>query len=540
MLVATPLVSRDLDAGRCAADVAHALLMLEKRVDEILDRIKSRSEQEQVRVGRIQDRVTACAAKVVAIAGMKNRATTVMSTSRYPDGGESKEPTLLVEGEPSDEGVHAEIGDDEACTLAEDAGRESAVVNDELHAGALELWSRINPYGGEAVRVELVMEDEGLGAPSVTRSARSVGALLLFNSASTPYRAYHARLDNLEPDERKRQVVAQDEDDELPDAPESILKGVELPDVAQLDYQYKPELGELAKLDLPENLPLPDIADVTFGADLPVIAPSAHQQNLALPNLLPSGPDFNASLPVGAGAAPGTEPPPPPPPAPPAPVAEAEQPPPPPPPPPPVADETPKPPPPVPEHADKETAGAKVDLMSAIKGFSVDELRKQEESDVKKTEAKKAKPDAPMSMLDEMRARMNRRQKALSGKTQHDDNEPTLPPQKPRPPPPPPLPRANSKKPPPVINDDDDDDFDAEPVRSSPRLPTRAEPAATDLKPKQPPPPRDDSGQSQSSRKGSLFDQDNQVLNKMLAPPWRGNPNDDDDDDDDWNDDASD
>jgi len=363
------------------------------------------------------------------------------------------------------------------------------------------------------------MEDEGLAEPP--QDIKSCAALLLFNTNGyTPYRGnYQYGTDNLagrqvsvnEPQEHK------DDDAKLAEAPETILKGLELPDVAQLDYQYKPEMGEMTRLDLPENLPLPDIADVSFagGADLPAIAPSIHRIGAA--DFLPSLPQDDS--PVATVSAPSSNviPPPPPPPTLATEEDKASEPPPPPPPPPQV--NATKPPVPVPEHADKKTAGAKLNLMSAIKGFSVEDLKKREEEDVARAKQTKPASDQPISMLDEMRARMHRRQRALSGKEVGDQSENVSP--RSRPPPPPP--KSKSSALPKVVGDDDDDDNRTKQDHSIPRL---------KAKPMQP--------TQQKQPRGSLFDHDHPVLNKMLAPPWRQGDSHPDDDDDDWNDDGAD
>jgi hypothetical protein len=98
-MLSTPLVSRDLTAGRCYLDIAHALEALDGTIGAVLDRISSRAEAERLRVAAINERVLSCEAKVAAIGAMRNRATTVMSTSRYPDdrgAGEDADVVSLV------------------------------------------------------------------------------------------------------------------------------------------------------------------------------------------------------------------------------------------------------------------------------------------------------------------------------------------------------------------------------------------------------------------------------------------------------------
>ena len=82
------------------------------------------------------------------------------------------------------------------------------------------------------------MEDEGLGRlPSHLPSA---GALLLFNSRKTPYTVYDTEFDNLLPAELRKRRSSLGEADllaALASAPESVVRGMALPDVFQIDYQ---------------------------------------------------------------------------------------------------------------------------------------------------------------------------------------------------------------------------------------------------------------------------------------------------------------
>jgi len=84
--VSTPLVTKDLTATRCVEDMAWALEQLEVTLEGIFDRIKDKADVEKQRISSIKSRVAACELKVANMATMKNRATTVLSTARYPLG----------------------------------------------------------------------------------------------------------------------------------------------------------------------------------------------------------------------------------------------------------------------------------------------------------------------------------------------------------------------------------------------------------------------------------------------------------------------
>jgi hypothetical protein len=54
--------------------------------------------------------------------------------------------------------------------------------------------------------------------------------------------------------------------------------GEALPDINALDLTYRPQMGEMASLALPSNLPLDFLADIQYdGTALPSIAPSSHR-----------------------------------------------------------------------------------------------------------------------------------------------------------------------------------------------------------------------------------------------------------------------
>ena len=72
--------------------------------------------------------------------------------------------------------------------------KRSAVANQDLESEILLVYSRLNKHGTDLLRVEMVMDDKGLGP--LPASVPSVGSMLLFNSNINPYKNYQA-LDNL-------------------------------------------------------------------------------------------------------------------------------------------------------------------------------------------------------------------------------------------------------------------------------------------------------------------------------------------------------
>lgn len=176
----------------------------------------------------------------------------------------------------------------------------------------------------------------------------------------------------------------------------------------------------------------------------------------------------------------------------------------------------------MPEGADESLARPKMNLMDAIKGFSVTDLKKEEEQSQQRSKAaEKATADAPLSMADELKKRMERRLSFISGKNP-DTPPPAAAPLAPS--------RAFAKI---TEESDDDDDFDDEPVRSARPPPPPLPPSALVQKPApvaRPPPPK-----LPQERRGSMFDPSNKDINKMLAPPpWLSKTEESDGEGDDW------
>ncbi|MDO9334462.1 MAG: hypothetical protein Q7T57_08080, partial [Dehalococcoidales bacterium] len=138
--------------------------------------------------------------------------------------------------------------------------------------------------GARLMRAEHAQADEeteiaeGLGR--LPAYLPSISSVLLFNSDENPYKQY-VTINNLEG------VGGQDRAQESGGpsaAPRSLIDGLELPTYAGFTFEYKPLLGELPQFDLPQNLPLGKLADITFGAESALsIAPS--MATLALPSL---------------------------------------------------------------------------------------------------------------------------------------------------------------------------------------------------------------------------------------------------------------
>uniref|UniRef100_A0A6S8ASS3 WASH1 WAHD domain-containing protein n=1 Tax=Aplanochytrium stocchinoi TaxID=215587 RepID=A0A6S8ASS3_9STRA len=285
-----------------------------------------------------------------------------------------------------------------------------------------------------------------LGLGSLPHKLESISSLILFNTCENPYDEYHTT-DNLvgigtvDEDTFKRKNEQEKKQKIIHDAPTSLLDGEMLPEIGEYDVGFKPKMKQMAAFALPSNLDLPDIADINFSSDnaQSSIAPSV-QREAAIPDF----PRILGFVSPNALVEPLTKrntqnvsqkkdevettkertqilpPPPPPKSAPPANVLK-------------VSDVRKQP-------RDREASspskvevpkasGSKLNLLSAIRDkdnlarlkSSAEQKRMNKENDSSSPEKKE---ERPLSIAEEMRIKLLRRQKALSG--QQDEEEQAL------------------------------------------------------------------------------------------------------------------
>lgn len=436
--VEVPLVFNDLKQNLTLEDTLHALTQLQEAFDHTMYRLESRVADEKARLTNINARTAVCLGKVNSVRG-SNKATTVFSTAKFPGPKKcNPSPSTFVDPEefPSpfpepDDDTHYSIPQPEL----------SSVGNRAQSQELFDMYQSLNQHGTDMIRAEFIMEDKGLG--NLPAGLPSVGSCLLFNSHTNPYSNYQT-LDNLMSTGRERAEDTVTKDG-IHAAPSTLVSGEVLPDINALDLTYRPQMGEMASLALPSNLPLDFLADIQYdGTALPSIAPSSHRAavDMNLPQITDgtnnrtysAPPSAKEVRPVNTPAATTTAPPPPPPSssAPPPPPSTNTAPPPPPdpvntaPPPPVDIPKSSMPPPlenpmaglkPPAERTEDEAPPARMGLLDAIKGMNVNKLRSKEEANVKAAKVQvKEEVKKPLSMMDEMRARMQRRNSAISGK----------------------------------------------------------------------------------------------------------------------------
>jgi len=411
-----PVVLNDVAQDQALSDVLFALEGLSKVIDDAFGKIEKRVDDERSRVSGINSRLAVCGTKVKAIVGSK-KATTVFSTAKFPGPKQLPLFHCLFNQLSSVSDPYRE--DDDIYSLPHST--KTSVGNPELSAELLTIYCRLNSHNSDMRKVEFIMEDKGLGP--LPANLPSVGSLLLYNSNVNPYKNYQ-HLDNLEASAATREKQAEADGKGIALAPQTMINGDILPDIDQVDLNFRPEMGDINNFALPDNLPLDFLADISYqGMALPSIAPSAQYNakvNMNLPQLTDGGITMEAGPPPPDA---GMPPPPPAASAPPPPPA-ASAPPPPPPPGAPMAADAPPPPPaaaaapaaeaaPATEEEDEDEGDATGNpLLDAIKGMGINKLRKAAERVVaeNKTQKKEAEKK-PMSVGDELRMKLMRRNK---------------------------------------------------------------------------------------------------------------------------------
>ena len=405
-----PVILPDLRKEESIRQLVDALEYLDAVANDIFNRISFRVGENRDQLTSLNNRINVAQAKIDKLRSSSTKATRVFAPPKYPA------PQSLSHYQSVFHDVHSDLHKVRksrvVCT-----SRVPEVTREVLKS------KRKPPYvlkldKKKKFREGVVVDDveqigEGLG--SLPRHIESVSSLLLFNTAENPYKKY-VILDPLSGAQTKTREAV-DQENQLPDAPESILKGEMLERGPQDSTIYQPIMADLPELEVPLSLPtLTHVAfDEAYSAELgPSIAPSLANTNVPdLPNLAePSSVTTTDILPEPTRS---SGPPPPPGPAPAAP--------PPPPPPPPAAAAPPPPPPPPQDSDDSDTeeplveGDARASLMDAIRkagGTSKAGLKNSKQRK-KERKQKKEEADSPGDLLGDLSAALGRRRKAMSG-----------------------------------------------------------------------------------------------------------------------------
>ena len=415
-----PVILPDLRREESIRQIVDALEYLDAVANDIFNRISFRVAENRDQLTSLNNRINVAQAKIDKLRSSTSKATKVFAPPKYPAPPSISQYQSVFHGvDPMLQKVRK--------SRATISSRVPEVTHETLKS------KRKPPYvlkmeKKRKFREGVVVDDleqigEGLGR--IPRHIASVSSLLLFNTSENPYKKY-VLLDPLSGATTKIRQVEEQKDD-LPAAPDSILKGEMLERGPQDSTIYQPIMADLPELEVPLSLPtLTHVAfDVTYSADLgPSIAPSLANTSVPeLPNLAEPSAATTATLPEPTGS---SGPPPPP-------DAPAGSAPPPPPPPPPVGGPPPPPPPPGPgsdSDDDEETESppveggdARASLMDAIRkagGASKAGLKNAKQRK-KERKQKKEEAESPGDLLSDLSAALGRRRKAMSGKDKKDD-----------------------------------------------------------------------------------------------------------------------
>ena len=460
-----PAILPDLRKEESYRQIVDALEYLDAVANDIFNRIGHRIGENKDHLVQLNNRINVAQAKIDKLRSSSTKATRVFAPPKYPAPATIGEyHTVFQDVNPLLQRVRK--------TKAPFTSRMPEVTPDVIRA-------KKDPFvfslDSKEKKAEVRNPEEGEGLGRLPRHLPSLSSLLLFNSTENPYKKYVV-LDPLEGAKtRTRKEVINNEND-LSEAPVTILKGEQLDNRTKDSLMYMPRMEELPQLDVPNILPdLPYVADDLFyTADAgKSIAPSMANTAIPdLPNLAdPSAPAALAAPPVSAPPPPpppppsGAPPPPPPPGTGPS-VAAQQQ---------PSSDdegeEAPTGPPP--EGVPDDSGGdGRADLMAAIRNAGGTKAllkpgkdRKQERKAKKEEEAEKAQQGGG-DLLGDLSAALVRRRKAISGGREKDSRKedshnlggPSIMDNMSKLIPPPPAPKPAKKKKKGGDEDDDDDE----------------------------------------------------------------------------------
>ncbi|GMH91454.1 hypothetical protein TL16_g12065 [Triparma laevis f. inornata] len=281
-----PLAHSDFQQTANVTDALHSLQRLDEATSSIFARLLSRIGHETERCKSMSSRVTTARSKISNISLNRTRATTIFSTAKHP--ASSPPPNQQHIFKSSNDvlaGIQAFPDAEEEVEYVTMDPQASALSHPEQLQELNGLYQRLNPHATDMQRVEILMEEQGLGPLPSSSVITSSASLLLFNSTRNPYKEYE-RVNNLMGKDMERRDSMNEKEKDIHVAPTTLVDGDMLPDVAAIDLMFKPELGEMNSLALPDNLALPNLANLSFGGgDQQGIAPSQFQNanQLSLP-----------------------------------------------------------------------------------------------------------------------------------------------------------------------------------------------------------------------------------------------------------------
>jgi WAS family protein 1 len=265
-----PLVLQDLPPAESLHQAFENLEQLNASIDAIFTRISSKIQTEKQSISNILARIVDANNKVSQIAQNPTKVCTIFSSAKYPA---KKVLNDYIGMEDSIDNIISDTASKPytyKLTARSREQRPSNVDTSELFHDLMTAHAQ-RTEKGELQGNELGLE--GLGR--LPSNLPSVSGIILFNSQENPYKTYSS-FNNLEGVMNKEREKT---DTSLAAAPTSVLDGAELPSFLGMQFEYKPELGEVPLFNFSQNLPLAKLADISFGVPandglLTSIAPS--------------------------------------------------------------------------------------------------------------------------------------------------------------------------------------------------------------------------------------------------------------------------
>lgn len=236
-----PLCHTDLTTSETYNDILHSLTRLTSTVDTVFSRVMLRVQHERSRLDSVNSRVLTACTKIDGIRRNKERATTIFSTSKHPAKTVPNHRTLFAGPDDPLAGVSPYNEGEEGVVYGVGGGKRSGVEDVEMRNEVTDLFVRLNPNNTDMVRVEIMMEEEGLSTLPEYGNG-NVSSLLLFNSSKCVYKEYSG-VNNLAGEEMEERDSTTERKKDMQNAPQTLLDGDLLPDVAAMDLTFKPELG---------------------------------------------------------------------------------------------------------------------------------------------------------------------------------------------------------------------------------------------------------------------------------------------------------
>ncbi len=202
--------------------------------------------EERGKIQAVQNRLAVANHKISQISGNWARATTVLSPAKYPAESVITDYSTL----------YANV---EAHSLKRPNFRISQIPH-ALDSDVTATFVNAEEFLFKEIKEVEKREASVEGLGRLPEHLPSVSSLLLFNTQENPYKSYIS-LDNLE---GKGPIEKKESKREIAAAPKTVTEGDEMPEAVMIEYSYKPVLGAVPELNLPNKLDLPNVAEITL------------------------------------------------------------------------------------------------------------------------------------------------------------------------------------------------------------------------------------------------------------------------------------